>query len=461
MDLKKYRSLGYIALAVSVLVPVCQAQSVGGSTGNQANSSDSGLDGAHLYEVTIFSGYSTSANPLSAGYLTPGTGALNSDENYGVSAAVGWQHHREKDNFAIRYSGSYSGLVHYTSANGYSQWLNLSAERKLGRKWEFTLTGSGQDATLMEVINEPSALTTTSQLSTDFNDFAAGFGLGSYSTAQAASIILGAPVVQAPIRALLLGNKVLSYAGTTALTYSVSRHVTLHASGFASGGDSRTPEVEGAPTVNYVLPQSLGADAGMSWTYSPSPRTDLGVNLDANRMQNSFQDVYTSTATASFGRKMGQHWLAKIYGGGTYTDVTQQTLGAPITMQAVGGASLGVKTYQNTFAASYNRTASDAYGSVVGTYSTISGTWTHHRPGSRLTTSAGLGQQQIANTGFESFSGWTANGTVTERLTSNMLLSEQYVYLKSGGNYLGNLTNFSIQSVRVSMSWSPEVTSQR
>ena len=42
-----------------------------------------------------------------------------------------------------------------------------------------------------------------------------------------------------------------------------------------------------------------------------------------------------------------------------------------------------------------------------------------------------------------------------------MLLSEQYVYLKSGGNYLGNLTNLSIQSVRVSMSWSPEVTSQR
>jgi len=452
------RSVVRIAFALSGLITACYAQPPADQGNLQNTVPNSAVDGAHLYEVSVFAGYSTSANPTAGGYLTTtGVGALNSDENYGVSAAVGWQHHREKTNLAIRYSGSYSGMVHYSQANGYSQWLNASVDRKLGRKWNFTLSGSGQDATLIQVINEPSALSTTSQVPSDFNDFAAAFGLGNYSTAQAASMILGAPVVQAPIRALLLGDKVLSYTGNTGLTYAYSRHWSFHVTGFAEGGESRTTAVEGAPALNYVLPRSVGGDAGFSWTYAASPRTDIGASFDATRIQNQFQNAYTGTATMSLGRKMGPHWFARIYGGGTYTDVTQQQTGTPETKQAVGGGSLGVKTYANTFAASYNRNASDTYGSVVGTYVTISGIWTRHRPGSRLTTSASIGQQQVTNTGFESFSGWTASGGITERLTANALLSEQYVYLKTGGNYLGNASDFSIQSVRVSMSWSPEV----
>jgi hypothetical protein len=462
MELKMYRSLGYIGFAVSMLLPVCHAQpsagQVGGQGGNQGNALDSGLDGARLYEVSVFTGYSTSANPVIGGYLTtPGVGALNADENYGVSAAVGWQHHREKDSFSIRYSGSYSGMVHYTGGNGYSQWLNLNADRKLGRKWAFTLSGTGQDATLIQVINEPTALATTSQMATDFNDFAAAFGLGTYSTAQAGSIILGAPVVQAPLQALLLGDKVVSYSGNVGLSYAISQHFSFHVSGFAEGGQSRAPYENGVPTVNYALPNGLGADAGISWTYAASPRTDFGINLDINHLQNHFQDVNTSTATASFGRKMGEHWFAKMYGGATYTDVVQQTSGSPVERQAVGGASLGVKTYSNTFAASYNRTASDAYGSVVGTYTTVSGTWTWRRRGSRIWTEASFGQQKIGSTGFESLSGWTANAGVTERLTGNTILNESYVYLKTEGNYLGSATNLSIQSVRLLMSWSPQV----
>jgi hypothetical protein len=452
------RALIYVAFAVAGLIPPCHAQPTAGQGGVQNNVPTGEGDGAHLYEVSVFAGYSTSANPILGGYTTTqGVAALNSDENYGVSAAVGWQHHREKANFAIRYSGSYSGMVHYTAANGYSQWLNLSAERRLGRKWDFTLTGAGQDATLIQVVNEPSALSVTSQVPSDFNDFAAAFGLGNYTTAQAASAILGAPVVQAPIRALLLGDKVVSYSGTAVLTYTASRHLSFHISGFAAGGDSRAPVQEGVPTINYAIPNSIGGDAGMSWTYSLSPRTDIGANLDANRIQNHFQDVYTGTATVSAGRKMGIHWFVRAYGGGTYTDVTQQLSGSPVGRQAVGGATLGFRTYANTFAASYNRTASDAYGSVVGTYITISGTWTHHRPGSKISTSASFGQQQIENTGFENLSGWTASGGVSERLSENILLNEQYVYLKTDGNYLGSVSNFSIQSIRLTMSWAPEV----
>jgi hypothetical protein len=356
----------------------------------------------------------------------------------------------------MRYSGAYTGMVHYSDADGYSQSLSLRADRQLSPKWSFSLSATGQDATLMQVLNEPSAVNVTSPLLSNFNDFAAAFGLGSYSTAQAASMILGAPVLQTPLRTLLLGNKVLTYSGNGGLAYAYSRHLSFHASSFASGGQNRSAALDGVPQTNYVLPRSFGADAGMSWSYSPSPRTDLGFNVDANRLQNHFQNAYTSTATASVGRKMGMHWFSRIYGGATLTQVTQQLSGTPETRQAVGGASIGIKTYTDSFVASYDRSAFDTYGSIVGTYTTLSGTWNRRRPGSRLSTFASFGEQQVSNTGFESFSGWQASGGLSEHLTATTTLSAQYVYFRTAGSYLGTSSSLSVQSVRLSMSWSPQ-----
>src|SRR5690242_15184563 len=97
--------------------------------GNKSAAADAAKDGFHLYDVSLFGGYSSSANPLTE-TATPQAGSLGSDENYGASFDVGWQHHREKDNFSINYNGSYSANAHYTSANYYSQWLVLSTDRK-------------------------------------------------------------------------------------------------------------------------------------------------------------------------------------------------------------------------------------------------------------------------------------------------------------------------------------------
>src|ERR1700676_2592653 len=111
-----HRVLSYI-VAVGVLVPACQAQALL----DQVNPLGAGQEGARLYEVSVFSGYSTSAFPLGAGQVpSPGAAALGSDATFGVSAVLGWQHHRERTNFSIRYSGAYTGMVHYSDADGYS-----------------------------------------------------------------------------------------------------------------------------------------------------------------------------------------------------------------------------------------------------------------------------------------------------------------------------------------------------
>ncbi len=179
---------------------------------------------------------------------------LGPDVNYGFSGSVGWQQHRERTSFAMLYVGGYSGMARYSNANGFSQSLSLTVIRKLSPRWTWSTSASGQDATVIQFLNEPSAASVISQLPSNLNDLAAASGVGSFSTPQAGSAILGAPVVQTPLRALLLGNKSLSYSGTTGLTYAYSRHVSFHASSFASGGQSRSGGQDGVPPTNYAMP---------------------------------------------------------------------------------------------------------------------------------------------------------------------------------------------------------------
>ena len=446
-----HRALIYVAAAASLLVPACQAQSLVDKV-DALRSDDEGL---RLHGVSFFTGYSSTALPTGSGggFISSNVGALNSDATYGTSATLGWQRHRERTSFSMQYTGSYTGMVHYSGANGFSQSLALNANRQLSPKWDFSLGASGQDATLIETLNQPSPISIVSQLPSAFNDFAAAFGLGSFTTAQAASMILGAPVVETPIRALLLGNKVLSYSGNAGLSYAYSPHLSFHASALGAGGQNRSGGQDGIP--NYVTPASFTANAGMSWSYSLSPRTELGIGAEATRMFNHFQSSYGGTTTASLGRKMGEHWFLRVYGGATVLDVTQQLFGTAKTRQVVGGGSIGVKTYLNSFVVSYDRSGSDSYG-IVGTYTTLSGAWNRHHAGSRFSTFASLAQQQMRNTGFESFSGWQASAGFSEKLTSNIALHTQYVYLKTGSSYLGAANSFSVHSVRVSMNWSPE-----
>lgn len=450
MEIRMRQALRGTAIAVSWLASACQAQSL-----VDVVSPRIGNEGAGLYEVSVFGGYSTSPYPLGAGAIIPTSiSALGADENYGASAVLGWQHHRDRGGFSMNYSGSYTGLVRYSDASGYSQTFSLSADRKLSPKWSVRLSASGQDITLIQFLNEPSATSVISQIPTDFSDFAATFGVGNFSTAQAASTILGAPVSQTPLAALLLGNKVLSYSGSTGLSYAYSEHVRVHASAFTSGGQSRSDGQDGIPPTNYVTPFSLGANAGVSWSYSLSPRTQVGFNLDANTARNHFQSSDSESATASLGRKMGMHWFLRMNGGGTVTQVTQQLYGTPRERQIVGGGSLGVKTYTQSFVASYDRSASNTYG-FAGTSTTLAGSWNRHHPGSRFSMFASVAQQQMRDTGFESLSGWQASAGISEKLAASTALRAQYSYIKSGGTYLGTASSVSVQSVRVSMNWSP------
>lgn len=425
---------------------------------DEINFRTGGLAGLHLVGVSVYSGYSTSAYPQAGINLSaaPGQGNLGGDASFGATASVGWQWHREKTNVSVLYSGTYSGMVRYSDLDAYNQSLFLSVNRTLTPKWTFNLTASGTDNSLAQYLFQPSSVSVLSQVPSTFDDLAAAVAVGQFTNAQVASLLTGAPVMQLPGRSVLAGERILSYAAQASLAYALSSRVRLNFAGFAAAGQNRLGgQQESTAPANYVQPRSLGANAGIGFTYSLSPRTDVGVQVDGNRTVNHFQSAYVSSATGSFGRKMGLHWFLRMQGGGTYSDFTQQTIGTPKTSQIVGGGSLGFQTHTHTLVASYNRTASDTFGFAVGTITMTSGAWNWRRMGSKWGLSASFTQQQTRNAGFASLSGWEASGGINTSLNPHTTLSAQYAYLRDAGDYAGVFNNYSVQSVRLSLGWAP------
>lgn len=417
------------------------------------------VGGFHVYGVSVYSGYSTSASPN--GYpqfpSIGSGGSLGADVNYGASASAGGQFHRGRTNFSLMYYATYGGLVHYSGANGFGQSLSLSASRALSSKWTLSATATGSDITTTQFLFQPSNTSVISQTPASFDDLAAAYSIGQFSSSQVASMLTGAPSLESPARSLLLGDRVLSYAGQVSLTYAKSSRLTFHVSSFTAAGQSRSNGAGGVQGQNYVMPRSMGLTGGMGLSYSLSPRTDVGFNVEESRIDNRYQSGYSTIAMASLGRKMGMRWFLRIEGGGSINQGVSQAYGTPRARQIDGGGSIGFRTHQHTLVGSYLRSASDSYGFAMGTVTSVSAAWTFRRPGSRWSLFTSFGQQQFRNTGFASFSGWEASGGISSSLNSHMGLSMQYAYMNSSGTFSGNMQNFAVQSIRLALNWSPAV----
>lgn len=430
----------------------------GQSAADQASFRSTSLGGIHLYGVSVFGGYSTSAYPVGLGIPPVGVGQLGGDTNFGGSVSVGGQYHRERTDFSMVYTGTYGGQARYSDANAFSQSLSLSASRKLSAKWTLTLSGTGSDSTITQFLYQPSTIGVVSQVPATIDDLAAAFSVGQFSSSQVASTLGGAPILESPARTLLLGDRILSYSGQASLTYAHSSRLSFHLSSFSAGGQHRL----GGSTVteqNYIVPHSIGIDAGMGISYMLSPRTQVGLDVSGNRISNPYQGAYITNASASIGRKMGIHWFLAAHAGGSINHVISQTYGAPRTKNVIGGGSLGFRTYQHTLLGSYERSSVDVYGLAIGTNTTVTAAWNWHRPGSRWSVFTSFGQQQVRNTGYASLSGWQASGGIAQSLNPHMRMTAQYVYLSNSGGYLGTITNLAVHSVRVSLDWAPQTVS--
>src|SRR5690349_4563351 len=128
-------SMSRLFRCIAILIGIVMPHGLfGQSLTDEINFKSGNLGGVRLYGISVYSGYSTSAYPLSSGLTNaalPGAGTLDPDVNYGAQATLGCQVHGQRTGFSAMYSGGYGGMVRYSGTNGLSQNLSLSLTRQL------------------------------------------------------------------------------------------------------------------------------------------------------------------------------------------------------------------------------------------------------------------------------------------------------------------------------------------
>lgn len=448
-------AMSKVVFSLIVLTTLLAPDSLAQGLADQLNFSRSNVGGLHLYGVSGYYSYST----YDFHSALPGSIAReNTRTNTGVSATVGWQHTRGKTAFTFRYTGNYFKNLRPTGYQNMNHSMNLAMSRELGRKWSVSMSASATLMDLAQSLFEPSSLALLSQSGAAIDDLAASQSIGQFSNTQNAAILGGTSASPQSSQLLLYGNRTLTYGANASVNYAISSRWSLSFGSFAAGGSYRRGDALTGIQGYYAMPKTVGGSASISTSYSLSPRTELGAAVSETYTTNAYQRAMSTSATASFGRKMGRNWFLRAYGGGYYTRNLEPGTTTITPLQVTWGASLGFRTRAHSFLATYNRSGQDIGGSwLVGTITTANGAWSWNRPRTNWGLSAAGTRSENRNTGFATLNGWRASFTVSRRLAWNLSLNASYAYLITTGNFTGTPVETTYNSARLSLSWTPRL----
>jgi len=284
-----------------------------------------GLNGFQVYSASASFGYNSIANPGSGG----ASNLLGGDYNAVGSVSMGYQRVVARTNIGIIYTPSYFGRIRYPELGQFNQSLGFTVARDLTPRWNFTLTGSGSEASVDRYLFVSPVVVRLARTRATVDELAAALTGGQYKNNQLSSIVTDAPVNDAPSERLLYGSRVLTAGLQAGTSYSYSSRLSF---GFYAGAlrtqtlqDKNADPVVLAIFSSYSLPRTSSVHASSSLSYSWRSRTTLGLNAHSNRVISRLNDYYLTGAGGSIGQRIGQHFIGTLQGGMSVSTVVRAT----------------------------------------------------------------------------------------------------------------------------------------
>jgi hypothetical protein len=404
------------------------------------------------FNQPVYSPFATYGNAL------PGAG---SDVISSASAALTWQVPGEKTGLSLTYIPTYSAYARNSKWNTFNHSLLISGGRpvRLNSRLALKLSLSADVQDYRHYMFAPGGLENAVAAPATLQDLSAALAGGAITPgSQLAAYLTGSPGGDAPSRALVYGDRMLSAAVQTGLSFQWTPRLSLtvnfglqrfqHLPG--PGGDASLPSA-------YLVPQTTSGNLGIDAAYEFSPRTAFGLQATETRSFSSLQDAYNTNAMAYIRRNLSRRWFVSLHGGaGIYSDVKTTTVFVPPQgPQWNAIVTTGFKTRTHTVAAGYQRIFADTYG-VGGNASSINWAWNWRAPGSGWWLSAGAGRQQFLSGDFANLVSWRGNAGVNRMLTGSLVAQIQYSYISYSGPFAGDRGYRIAQTgVRVAIIWMP------
>jgi hypothetical protein len=339
--------------------------------------------------------------------------------------------------------------------------LFLNAAGRVAPRWKLGFSASGNVSNHEGFLFSPTVFSNAASASANFTDLSAAvLGQGSTNT-QVGTILQSAALVESPARTLLYGERMFTSAARTFLSYAYSPRFSVTFAGGAARSQHIGTSQNGSTQGRYLTPRTTSVNASLGTSYSISPRTQFGATVATSRIVSSLYDSYSTVSTASLGRTLGRGWFLQFHGGVGFTNPVRQTVVRSTAPRPVGGASLGFRTFSNTFLGSFDRTTSDSYGLGARTTSTSSASWRWNRPGNAWWLDGSFGWQQLQGGASQEISSWRGTASWGRALGLHVAVLMQYVYLNYSGRVGNSPYNSDQNAVRVAVVWTPQPAPQR
>jgi hypothetical protein len=427
--------IGAMVIAAAASAQLQEGTSLGGTPAR--------LEGFHLYNVTVYESYYSSLMTLGlpAGY----------DLAAGGSATLNWTRTRPTSSLFLSYTPTYIRDTTHPELSSLNHSFSLSIDHNVHSTWNPTFGVSMGVMNIDQFLFEPNLFTQVTQVATTADELAAALlSNTTFDNAYLAALLTGAPVLESPARNVFFGSRMLNTAVQAALTH---RHRRLSISFL--GGGTRLQSLSGpGGQAQYLVPSATSGHVGVNLLYSLSPRTEMGVNASSQRTLSRFEDSYTSTVTATFGRRMSQRWFVQMHGGTGFFNPVRSIAPLPGGPQYLVGGGLGFKTQSHSFLLSVDRNISDVYGYGSSSNLSTTGAWNWGRRNRRWSILASGSYQQIRGADFPEINAWLVNAGFSQRLSRATSLNITYAYMRAG-NYPGLLGNGDIHAVRIALAWTP------
>jgi len=405
------------------------------------------MQGVHIYNVAFYGSYYSSV--LAMGSETGGY-----DISAGGSVTTGWTRTRATSSLFVTYTLSYMRDVTFSEFNSLNHAFSLAYTQKIGSNWKFTGSSSAGVMNTNQFLFQPNLFGEVISTATTADELSSALLTNTnFSNTYLASLLTGAPMLESPAREVLFGDRMLNASAQFALAYHRRRlAISLMGGGTRMQTLSTGSPADGTPT--YVLPSATAGLAGVSLSYSLSPRTEIGATASTQRTISRFEDSYTSTAAATFGRRMSQRWALQLHGGvGFFTPVRSDEPLATGPQYVLGGG-LSYKAHTHSLLFSVDRGIADSYGYGATSNLNVTGGWNWGMRNRGWSLLVNGGYQELHSTSYPTIRAWLMNAGVSEPLSRSTLLSVTYAYT-SHVSYPGLPETGDIHAVRMAFSWMP------
>jgi hypothetical protein len=427
-----------------------------------ANDLVSKVPGLRIEQVVLFQGFSSNSYPMGQRNLPFLNSNLGYDLDVGALATISWSRARPTSGFFMAYTPSHVRRLRFSEWNVTDHQLALGAQKRYAR-WNVSFNSMNAVRGLNQVLFTPAVLRDVPNAPRTIDDLVAAVEGGQLSSDEIASVLTGAPVVDAQSETDFGRARVLSSSVNINASHSHSARLS---SNFGVSGNHyqalSNPRTDDNITGLRELGQStsVGASAGMN--YKVSPETSVGVSSNVRRNYSSFRDSTAVNTSARVNRRLGRRWSVNA-GAGVGTVEGED----PSAAAALGPSSSRTSTWivnggLNYSGRSHNlglngsRSAGDSVGLGATTSHQASANWNWSRPGSAWGLRGQASWYQMSISGFRgNATGGFASFGLVRQLTRETSFQANYGYQTFHSPFRGVVSNLSGHRVQMSWVWRP------